>query len=280
MRLGRHHATVRRLRALRRDGALRREEGVFVAEGMHLAQEALRANASVELVVVSDSLREHPEVHELLQALSEAAVPCHDVAPAVMDSLQDARSPQPILLVTRRRPLSIADCLDGARSAPLVVVAHGIQDPGNLGAIVRSADAAGATGLVAVGGADLHHPRSVRATMGSIFRLPAVAAGWPELREQLRERKLTTLAASPAGGRSLYEQDLRLPTALVLGGEGGGLPPELEESLDGKVHVPMRDGVESLSVGAAAAVLLFEAARQRRADGSALGATPRSGPSG
>jgi TrmH family RNA methyltransferase len=182
-----------------------------------------------------------------------------------MDSLQDARSPQPVMLVVRRAAASVASVLAGRGGVPLVVIAWGVQDPGNLGGIVRSADAAGATGLIATGGsADLYHPRTVRATMGSIFRLPLTDGEGDDILDRVAAAGLVTIGAVPRGGTPYDAIDWRAPSALLLGGEGAGLPGELEARSGVRVGVPMRHGVESLSVGAAAAVLLFEAARSRR----------------
>jgi TrmH family RNA methyltransferase len=237
-----------------------------VAEGTHLAEEALASGARIERAVVAPSLHEGEEGRALLDRLQARAVPVFEVDAAVMEGLQDARTPQPVLLVVRRDEGSLARAVPGLSGVALVAVAAGVQDPGNLGAILRSAHAAGATGFVAIGpSADLFHPRAVRASMGAIFRLPCAQEKEAEpLLALLRRLGLATLAAQ-ASSELLYDLcDLRGPVALFFGGEGSGLPADLSHRLDGAVRIPMRPGVESLSVGAAAAVLLFEAARQRR----------------
>jgi TrmH family RNA methyltransferase len=264
--LGRHHPLVRRLRALRRDAGLRRAEGVYVAEGLHLAAEAIHARAPVELAVYSPGLRESVEGLSLLQKLRDVRIPHSETTPQVMESLQDARSPQPLLLLVRQVGHTLEPCLPPARTRPLFLVTCGIQDPGNLGTILRSADASGAAALLVTGeSADLFHPRCVRASMGSIFRQPTVSMKLDPLLDLLRDRGVETVAADPSRGEPYDAVDLTGPVALFLGREGTGLPRDVSVRLDRAVAIPMSSGVESLSVGAAAAVLLFEAARQRRA---------------
>ena len=262
--LSRTHALARRLRALRRDSALRRAEGVFVAEGLHLAEEAFSAGASIELAVVTPRLDATAEGRAIRRRLAAGGVEIHAATEATLEALQDARSPQPILLLARGAARPLGEVVADRGGLPLLVVADGIQDPGNLGGIVRTADAAGATGLVATAaGADLFHPRAVRATMGSIFRLPLAATPYGEATEQARRTGLVVVGAVPRDGTPYDRFDWRRPVALVLGGEGAGLPASAQEGLEERVTVPLRTGVESLSVGAAAAVLLFEAARSR-----------------
>ncbi len=262
--LARAHSIVRRLRALRRDRARRDAEGVLLAEGIHLAMEAIGSGADVEMAIASPRLRRSPEGAAARRRLEEEGVEVLEVPDPTLDSLQDARSPQPLLLVVRRRPATLEEVLDGRGGPALLAVLHGLQDPGNLGSALRTADAAGATGLVATGdGVDLYHPRAVRATMGSLFRLPAAACTLEALLPRLRERGIAALGSDPAAGVEYTRSDLARPVAIVLGPEGRGLPPDLLGRLDGTVRIPMHEGVESLSVGAAAAILLFEARRQR-----------------
>ncbi len=262
--LGRDHPLVRRLRRLRRDRGFRDAEGILVAEGVHLAQEALRAKADVEFAVVSPSIDRVAEGRDLRAQLVASGFEPHVVSDELLETLQDARSPQPVLLVVRHPRIGMAAVLAGRSGTPLIVVAHGIQDPGNLGAIARTADASSATGLLATGnGADLFHPRTVRATMGSIFRLPAAHADLDSAIEHLRRRAIRIVGADRDASRPLDGCDLRLPVALVLGSEGAGVADSVLRRLDEVVRIPMRPEVESLSVGAAAAVLLYEAVRQR-----------------
>jgi TrmH family RNA methyltransferase len=265
--LGRHHPTIRRLRALRRDPARRRQESTLLAEGVHLARAALDSAVEVELVVIAPRLSATPEGRDLLRAIEQRRLDCAQVDAAVLDSLQDARSPQPILTLARRPEWPEDAGFSSGGPVPLIVVAAGIQDPGNLGGLVRTADAAGATAcFVTAGSTDPFHPRAVRATMGAIFRLPVRA--WPEgeLLGRLRERGLCRIGAQPAEGVTYDRCDFARPVAVIFGGEGAGLSPPLRSGLDESVHVPMRRGVDSLSVGAAAAIILFEAARQRERD--------------
>lgn len=262
--LGRSHPSVRRARALRRDGALREAEGVLLAEGIHLAEEALAASTPIEIVWVSPRLSAIAGGASLRARLEGAAAEIHEVPDRLLDSLQDARSPQPVLLLVRRPLDSLESVLRGRGAVPLLVIAAGVQDPGNLGALVRTADAAGATGFVAArGGADPLHPRAVRATMGSVFRLPLARAAAADLPGVLRSAGVRAVGAVPRAASDYRRLDWTAPTALLVGGEGAGLPADLLEAMDDVVSIPTHPGVESLSVGAAAAVLLFEAKRQR-----------------
>ena len=263
--IGRHHPTVRKIRTLHRDGQRRREEGVFLAEGLNLAREALATDATVRTAVVSPRLMALEGGPELRRRLERRGVEILETADSVLEGLQDPRSPQPILLVVASRCRSLTEVLDSGNGTPLVVVVHALQDPGNLGSVLRTADAAGASAFLASGdGTDLHHPRVVRASMGSIFRLPAAVAAPEEVLEELARRGVRTFGSSPSAGVDYDRADFSGPSALFVGRESGGLPDESLARMDHTVRIPMREGLDSLSVGAAAAVLLFEAARQRR----------------
>jgi len=262
--LGRSHAVVRRLRALKRSREDRDAQRVFVAEGLHLAVEAFEAGADIEFAIVSPAIARSPEGLAIRKRLQEAGVVIHETADAVLESLQDARSPQPMALVVRRADTDLTAALDARRGPALVLVTHGLQDPGNLGSILRTADAAGATAMVACGeGADLYHPRAVRATMGSIFRLPATMADAATVLDELRRRGIASVAADPHARVDHVRCDLTSAVALWIGREGAGLPPEILDAADRTARIPMAAGVESLAAPAAAAVLLYEAARQR-----------------
>lgn len=262
--LGRHHPLIRRLRRLRRDAALRREEGVYLSEGLHLAREALRRQAAIELFVISPALERHAEGPALVQRVRELGLPCESVGDSVLGDLQDARSPQPVLALLRRPERRLDDCLSAGRDDAFFVVAVGLQDPGNLGAMLRTADAAGASAFFAAGtSADLYHPRAVRAGMGSHFALPTMQVELAELQGALSRRGIRSAGSDPREGTDYRRAALDPPLALFLGGEGAGLEESLLAGMELRLRIPMQHGVESLSVNAAATLLAFEIARRR-----------------
>ncbi len=260
-KLGRTAPLLRRLRRLRRDAGERAVHRELVAEGPRLVAEALRSGVRIECAVLTDRLLEREPGRELVEALRMAQIPLFEVTASVMDGLQDARSPQPILALVDAPSNRVLPPLD---EGAWVVVACGVQDPGNLGTLMRTAEAAGAAAFVAAGDcADLRHPRTVRASAGAVFRLPTVV--WPldAAIASLQGRGLRFVAADAAGGEVYHDVQLCGPLAVCFGAEAAGLPDELLQVLDAKVHIPLRPPVESLSVGAAAAIVLFEVARQR-----------------
>lgn len=251
---------VRRLRRLRRERALRDAEGVLVAEGVHLAEEALTSGATVLHAAVSPRLSRvvgGPELHE---RMIRAGFPITEMSDDLLATLQDARSPQPVVLIVQR---PVPAVFPGKGS--MWVVAYGLQDPGNLGTLARTSLAAGADGLVVVGpGVDPFHPRAVRATAGAVFRFPThIAEDLVAVCAQLREAGLAIVAADPRRGLRYDAYDWNAPFAVLLGSEGAGLPAALDGWLDARVVIPLAAGVDSLSVSAAAAVLLFAASRAR-----------------
>ncbi len=263
--VGKSHPALKRLRALRRDGSARAADGVLVAEGIHLAEEALASGAAIELAVHSPRLPRVPGGEELLRGLADRARTLLEAPEETLEKIQDARAPQPVVLVVRFEPPPLEEIVRGRGGAALLVIADGIQDPGNLGSLLRSADAAGATGfLAAEGSADLAHPRVVRATMGSIFRLPSASARGEALRGALRAAGIPLVATASDGEVDYDAYDWREPAAVVFGAEGPGIRAEWLRAANATVRIPMREGVESLSVPAAGAVVLFEAARRRR----------------
>jgi len=250
---------VKRLRALRE-----RRGSLALLEGTKLVEEALAAGVRVREVVFSPRGERHERGRALLARLEAAGVPVRWLDDAVLASLSEVATSQGVLALAER-PRFEDDAL--FRGPALVVVAAGIQNPGNLGALLRCAEAAGATGALLLRGcADALSWKALRGSMGSALRLPQVAGLSPAAAVSLlRGRAVAVVAASAAGTSRRYDAwDWRTPSALVVGAEGSGLPAEIEAAADARVAIPMAEPVESLNVSAAAAVLLFEAARQRR----------------
>lgn len=257
--LGHRHPDARRLRELLRDPAARRAEGRFVLEGPRLVADALDRGAALEALYLSTGARR--AFAPLVARAETAAVPVRELKEGVLEKVGTTRTPQPVLAVAPiPEPIDVA-----AIPAGLVVVTTEVHDPGNLGSIVRSAEAAGATAVVAADGVDPWNPKVVRASAGSVLGMPVVvvddaAAALDVLRGQGR-RVVGTAADAPV---EYTDADLSGPVVLVVGGEAHGIPDTVALQVDVMVRIPMAGAVESLNAGVAASVLMFEAARQTR----------------
>jgi TrmH family RNA methyltransferase len=255
----RHNPLVKRFREV---AARARPDDAVLLDGAHLLREALSAGIQLETVAVADSA-DDAEIRELTAESARAGVKTIAVTSAVLAAISPVRTPSGIVAIAKIKSVPVAAAF-GPRPQ-LVVVLHEIQDPGNVGAVIRVAEACGATGVVASAGtADPFGWKALRGAMGSAFRLP-VAYGAPHLeyRSALEQAGVSLLAAVPRGGTLLPSADLRKPVAILLGGEGAGLPPDLLGAANGRVTIPMQSGVDSLNVAASAAIILYEAARQR-----------------
>lgn len=257
------NALVRRAGALAAEGSARRLEGAFLAEGVRLIDEALAAGASIEIVFHSPRLSVTARGRQLLARLRSERLHLVETTDAVLDRIAPAETPQGIVAIIRFAPAPLPHPEE--RGEDFWVLAWGLQDPGNLGTLLRSADAAGASLFATVAGTvDPTSPKAVRASAGSIFRMP-LAPGLPpdDLLDLALARGVRLFGTAPAGGAPYHAQDYRGALGFVFGREGEGLPPLVAARLHTNVSIPMRHGVESLNVAAAAAVVLFEAARQR-----------------
>jgi RNA methyltransferase, TrmH family len=254
----RHNPLVARFR-----DAARGDAGtVMLLDGAHLVADALAADVVVTLAAVTVASSDKPDIRELATALSQRGVEVVSVTSAVMDALSPVRSPSGIVALAERPAPRAQDLFAGP--APLAVVAVDVQDPGNLGAIVRVAEAAGATGVIAAGAsANPFGWKALRGSMGSALRV-AIGGGDPRAAvETARLHRCRIVAAVPRAGRSLFDVDLTGPVALIIGGEGAGLAASLVDAADERVTIPMQAPVESLNAAVTAAVVLYEARRQR-----------------
>lgn len=264
----RQNARVRELRAaFARSG--REVSEVIGIEGEHLLGEALRSGLRLRTVFI----REEPERREaMLRMLSRLnlpeSVPVVSLNPSVFASAVDTESPQGIAALLEPPRFSLTQALAGP--APLVVLTAGLQDPGNFGTIVRSAEAFGATGVIALPGTvDVWNAKALRASAGSAFRVPVVPEKAGAALAALKERGIRLVAAIAATGEReaipCTKFNLKRSAAILIGNEGSGLSENLLERADAHVAIPMPGPVESLNAAVAASVLLYEAARQRRA---------------
>ncbi len=253
---------ARRLRALDRDRSLRDREGLYLAWGLHLVQEALAARADLVEAWITPSLERTSEGREAGVTLSRKGVRLTRTTTRVLESIISGAGDQGVILVVRKAERSLATIL-GTRPT-LLLLAQGVQDPGNLGAILRTAWALGAEAIVTLEGcADPFGSRAVRAAMGAHFSLPVACSSTPEALASLARADLEIVASDPSATEPPGDLDWRRPTALFLGGEGTGLSTGILTRAAHRVRVPMVGGVDSLNVQAAAAILLYEAARQR-----------------
>jgi len=247
-------------------------------EGPKMVADALRSGLEAEALLISE-FGERDASH-VLRAASECERGIEvdrilRTTDKLFASVTGTEAPQGVAALFRQRTWGIEDVLRGPgamrRSAPLVAVLAAVQDPGNVGTIVRSAEAFGATGVVATrGSADPWSPKALRASAGSALRLPVLRAmAIPILIAQLKIAGLTLYASASANAgvgdraRTSLEADLTGPVAIFIGNEGGGLPAEITHSADGTISIPTCGDAESLNAGIAASILLYEAARQR-----------------
>lgn len=234
----------------------------LLLDGPHLLAEALLAHLPIEVVAV-DSGTANGEIAALSRRAAEAGARVLDVSSSVLEAMSPVRRPSGIVAIARRRESTLDQALGG--KSQLVLMLEQVQDPGNVGAIIRAADACGATGVVVgAGSADPFGWKALRGSMGSAFRLRVASRqALTDAVERARQVGLRVLAAVPRDGTSLPSCDLRRPVAVVLGGEGAGVSAELLELVDGGLTIPMRPTVDSMNVATAAALIAYEASCQR-----------------
>jgi len=239
----------------------RNQAGVFLAEGFKMFEEA--PTESVAEVYVAEGALERllalPVLKEKLDCIGYETV-----ADSVFAKMSDTRTPQGILLVVRQPFYTLEQMADVP--SPLLVLVEGLQDPGNLGTIIRTGEGAGVTGVILnKDTVDIFNPKTIRATMGSVFRVPFLyAANLGETIQRLHGRGIQTYAAHLEGKRYYDGVSYRQGTAFLIGNEGRGLSRETAELAGEYVKIPMEGQVESLNAAVAASLLMYEAHRQRQ----------------
>lgn len=274
----RDNPLARRARAIR-DG---KAEGRIFIEGLRLAEEAARSSLAIDSVLCTEKFAQDERGGMLLAQLKAKQEEEQQqqqritfVSEKVFASVSDTKSPQGIVILAAQPNTGrevLEQRMDGT---PLLVIMHKLNNPANAGAILRSAEAAGATGAIATAGTtDLFSPKALRGAMGSSLRLPLwIGGSFAEVLDWCRLRRIATVGSEPRAAAQVYtEIDWTRASALVVGSEPRGLKETETEALDESVSIPMRAPVESLNVAVATAILLYEAARQREVEPRCHGA--------
>lgn len=260
---GRHNPLLKQLRQAFSHGELT-EQADCAIEGVHIVEEAIRSGLRFRAVLFRESAQ---GVAERLLPQIGAHVETVVVPDRVFDGTVPSESPQGVAALVKLKEYSLDDLLERVRVGPIVVVA-GLQDPGNLGTILRSAEAFGCAGVVlGEGTVSRFNSKVIRASAGSVFRLPVLAAkgagGMEAIVRELRAHEVRLIATSSHKGTRLDQAQLAGSSAIFIGSEGAGLPRALMAQMDETIAIPHSPRVESLNAGVAASIVLYEAARQR-----------------
>jgi RNA methyltransferase, TrmH family len=252
------NALVKQMRKLHR-AKERQEQQLFLLEGTHLLEAALAAGWDLSAVCFTPAWQQ--QYFSLWEQLTHRAVRLEVVSPEVLEAIATTIHPDGVVAAAvRRSPLSPPSNLS------LGIAVETLQDPGNLGTLIRTAAAAGVEGLwVSADSVDLDHPKVLRASAGQWFRLPMVVSSDLQIEtSQLGAQGVQIVATLPTAELTYWQADFCKPTLLLLGNEGAGLSPAMIAGSDLQVKIPLATGVESLNVAIAAALILYEAQRQRR----------------
>jgi TrmH family RNA methyltransferase len=255
-----------RLARSTRDG--KKTELIYI-EGLRLCEEALQSGLEIKAIIYSEEIAVKNRAAAFLKAARDEVERIASVTEKLLATISYTKTPQGIVALARRPPSERTRLERTDKRQPLLVIMHGINNPVNVGAILRSAEAAGATGIVATAHtSDPYSPKSLRGAMGSAFRLPIwFGAQFAEVVTWCKRRRIRVLSADLNATSDYTEVDWHGPTALILGPEATGLTREERASADENIRIPMAGDVESLNVSVAAGILLYEAARQRRGKG-------------
>jgi TrmH family RNA methyltransferase len=243
----------------------RRRRGLAVAEGIRLVEEALAAGVEFHGVLVSPAAERSARGAGLLRALAGRAVPIEELTDRALEELADTETPQGLIAIVESRRVALGEIR--AEPGRPVLVLDGVQDPGNVGTLLRTAFALGCSGAILLTGtADPANPKVVRAAMGATFRLPVAIAEVGELGAWLRDREVSLWAAA-AEGKPLFRLQPPQRLALVVGNEGAGLRAEVRALASESVSIPLARGAESLNVAVAAGIILYQVTCTRRVRG-------------
>jgi TrmH family RNA methyltransferase len=264
---GRHNPLVKQLRQAFAHAELT-DAGDCAVEGLRILEEAIRSGLRFSSVFFRESAQDRAE--RLLPQIG-AQVETLLLPDKLFDSLVPSESPQGVAALVRLKQFSIDDVIERLQVGPIVALA-GLQDPGNLGTILRSSEAFGSAGVVlGEGTVSPFNSKVVRASAGSVFRLPIIhnqakspAAELEDVLAKLRAQGVRLIATSSHKGTPLDQADLKSPAAIFFGNEGSGLPRDLMARMDESIAIPHTPQVESLNAGVAASIVLYEAARQRK----------------
>jgi TrmH family RNA methyltransferase len=257
---------VRRVVSLVEKSKARREEDAFVIEGMKMLREA--PVLQVREVYVTERFLDGASEEDKEILWRYGAEP---VSEEVMKKMAATQTPQGVLAVVSQYHYTLEEVIEGYNqddegAKPLMLILENIQDPGNLGTMLRSGEGAGVTGIImSKGSADVYNPKVIRSTMGSIFRMPFIyVESVPEILKQLKDSGIHTYAAHLKGEKNYDKFDYTQPTAFLIGNEGNGLTKETADAADTYILIPMKGEVESMNAATSSAILTFEASRQRR----------------
>lgn len=245
---------VKRLVLLQQKSSERRKQGVFVVEGLRELQHCQEAGYQIESVFLCPELAKgtRPSVPHLFT-----------VTPKVYEKIAYRGSTEGVVAVVFDKPLTLNELK--LSSSPLLVILERVEKPGNLGAVLRSADAAQADAVIVCDPlTDLHNPNLIRSSIGAIFTVPTVACSSEECIQFLKDRNIQILTAQLQDSHLYYDVDMQQPTAIVMGTEATGLTQQWREAASAHIRIPMLGRLDSLNVSVSAAILLFEAVRQRQ----------------
>jgi TrmH family RNA methyltransferase len=252
-----HNPKIQSIRKLQAQSKARREEQLLIVEGVRLCEEALAAGWAAQTVIYTDDLNQRGIA--LLDGFAAQGALLEQVTEQVMRYTSDTQTPQGILAVLPQRSLPLAQPLE------LAFIPDGVRDPGNLGTMLRTAEAA-AVGAVFLppGTVDVFAPKVVRAAMGAHFRLPIYTFSWEDIEHKIQAAGLRVIVAAAGVGTDYTRADLHSPLALIIGSEAEGAGQKAHLLADELVQIPMPGRAESLNAAVAAAILLFESVRQRK----------------
>lgn len=248
---------IKQLLLLQQKSSARRKSGLFVLEGQRELEHCLSYGYQLDTIFYCPEI-----IQPSAQAVLEQCQQLIAVSPSLYEKIAYRGTTEGIIALVRTRSLSLKDL--HLSPNPLIVVLERVEKPGNLGAILRSGDAAGVDALIVCDPlTDLFNPNLIRSSIGAIFTVPTVACSSQECIQYLKENKIQILTAQLQDSKLYYDTPMDIPTAIVMGTEATGLTDQWREAADAHIRIPMNGRLDSLNVSVSAAILLFEAVRQR-----------------
>ena len=254
---------VKQLVALQQKSSERRKQGVFVVEGIRELQHCLNAGYTINSIFFCPELTDTGALSSLLSE----SIASYEVSPEVYEKIAYRGGTEGVIAIVQSKQLALKDL--HLSKQPLLIVLESVEKPGNLGAILRSADAAGADAVIICDPlTDLYNPNLIRSSIGAIFSVPCIACSSDDCINFLKQNNINILTAQLQDSKLYYDTDMTCGTAIIMGTESTGLTDVWRKAADAHIRIPMLGQLDSLNVSVSAAILLFEAVRQRKIETS------------